>query len=788
MTTKQPLRGTDVSSLARALSPSLRLKFERLLATELGLIFDDDDPVWCDAREVLITGGVRSGKSLRLAFRVLCAALNPATQLVWIVGPTYRLAQEEFRYVLEWTSLLGLVDPTDRTAVSTPKDGSRTLRLLTGCLIETMSGEHAQRLASVAPDFVVLCEPSQLSSDVYDAVLGRLLQKRGNLFMGGTLDNQFGRPVYLWYEDLARDWLVNNPPGSRERAFCLPTWSNRVDYPLGRDDPEFEVLRAKVGDYTFNRMYGGRPEGIENPCFPLLWEPDAASYFIARPDPDVMWYGGAIGVDFGRCVPIDTEILTRDGFKAHDEVQVGELIAAYDGTTNELRWEPLLDKVSYPRQPLVRIEQKGFRFSCTPNHAWPVVMARTGRIERRELHSISPWAHIRVAAPMRNNDGLDCSPAEAAVLGWLVTDGWVSGAWQEGKFSAVLSQKNYIDEMLADLDESGLPYTKHSRELNGVKCFHISSSAARDLFNRIGYRGKESLPMLVCNMSYEQRHRMYAAMLLADGHRGGKTFCQNEGPVLEAFYVLATLLGIRLGKSSLVTNDYPTDKVQRRVHISPTTLMSPMHVFPDGFGPTWCPVTSTGYWVARQGDQITVTGNTWEHPTASVVICEDSHGIYWVRDAWQGFKVDPTTIESVIEAQKERWNIWQGEVDPNQGYLGERLGFAVAPGGSTGGGSTTEMRITLTNGLLESRRLFFDIDATLVREVWSSMRSLRRIPNNKGQLRYERPLGDDLAQCVMYAVEFLRGPEQLADPVMIDAGSVRMRFERLRLPEHEGRI
>lgn len=456
------------ADLYSQLDPSLRLKYEKSLAESLGLVFPDNDLVWCRPRECLVTGGVRSGKSLRAGFRVLVQLLNPKTRLVWIVAPTYGLAQEVFRYVDEWTQTLGLQEPGSK---SVPKDGSRSLRTTAGATVETKTGEDAQRLASVPVDFIVIDEPAQCSSEVYEACLGRLLQKRGDLFMSGTLDDNSLKPRWQWYEDLAMTWRGRSL-SAREISFVLPSWSNVVEFPLGRSDPEFDILRERLGEHKFNRMYAGQPSGAQFPMYPLLHEPGAEDSLLTVPEEGTIFRGGAIGVDYGR---------------------------------------------------------------------------------------------------------------------------------------------------------------------------------------------------------------------------------------------------------------------------------------------------------------------TWDHPSAIVVIAEDNYGRFWVRDAWKGIRAAPEEIESVVRAFEHNHNIRQGCVDPNQGFMGDTLGFSIAASGS----GSTEMRFSLTNALLENNALFFDINGSLVRETYASMKLCSHVSRN-GVLRYERPLGDDLAQCVNYAVEYLRSGASL--PVIpLEAGALR--FRNLYIPaDRESRI
>src|SRR3990167_3815127 len=258
----KPLSKDETSLLSQRLSPALKRKFEKALARELGLIFDDNDIVWCDAKYVLITGGIRSGKSLRAAFKAFCKALDPSTRLIWLVGPDYIQAREEFRYILEWCLKLDLVarKPNGELEATTPIEGSRTLRLITNCLIETKSAQHTERLASVAPDMIVLCEPGQMSSEVYETALGRLTQKRGDLWMAGTLESDATKAHWQWYEDLARKWF-GNMPGHKQRAFRLPTWANHVEYPRGEAEEVLQHAKAELPEYIWNRRFAGIPSG-----------------------------------------------------------------------------------------------------------------------------------------------------------------------------------------------------------------------------------------------------------------------------------------------------------------------------------------------------------------------------------------------------------------------------------------------------------------------------------------------------------------------------------------------
>ena len=73
------------------------------------------------------------------------------------------------------------------------------------------------------------------------------------------------------------------------------------------------------------------------------------------------------------CVPLDSEILTRDGFKTYDAVQVGEAVLAYDVTTDRCVWTPLLEVSAYGEAALVELTRL-FGSSWPPVH--PITSGR----------------------------------------------------------------------------------------------------------------------------------------------------------------------------------------------------------------------------------------------------------------------------------------------------------------------------------------------------------------------------------------------------------------------------
>ena len=186
----------------------------------------------CQRRKMLVAGGERAGKSFTSALYAIVRI--PYGKLFWFVGPDYEQAQAEFKYTIEMLGQLGAI--RSQRDVSMPKVGKWQAVLRSGQLLETKSADEVKKIASKAPDGIIMCEAAQHQYASYLRCVGRVAEKRGWLFMCGTFEGSEG-----WYPELFDEWaLANNPDGGV--SYSLASWENPFVYPLGRQDPEIQSL------------------------------------------------------------------------------------------------------------------------------------------------------------------------------------------------------------------------------------------------------------------------------------------------------------------------------------------------------------------------------------------------------------------------------------------------------------------------------------------------------------------------------------------------------------------
>jgi hypothetical protein len=221
------------------------------------------------ARIKLVAGGERAGKSFLGALSIISKLdeFEP-NDVVWLVARDYERTRAEWNYLTDMLGKLGFlvkqtkrIDPGEMQVIcgSTEVPGTFT--------IKTKSANDYRSLAMEAPRMVVTCEASQIDHDSFLRLRGRIAEKRGYLFLEGTFEMSLG-----WYPSQWEAWRFYNADDDAI-SFSLPSWTNRVVYPGGEDDPEIESLKRLHSENWFNERIAGKPappKGLVHDMFDLV--------------------------------------------------------------------------------------------------------------------------------------------------------------------------------------------------------------------------------------------------------------------------------------------------------------------------------------------------------------------------------------------------------------------------------------------------------------------------------------------------------------------------------------
>lgn len=222
-------------------------------------------PLQANDRFACIVGGERSGKSMcsekillphvlalphvrrdeffdsrgRLRFDAKTA--RPRNPHFVIFGPTYREPRIEFEYLEYDLRELGKLAEGH---TSKPSDGSWRMVTTDGVVIQNMSLETPESVRSINLEMALIAEAGGCQYAGIERVRGRVAALHGPMILNGTIEASQG-----WW----KDWLLEGqrPNNKGIVSYTIPSWTNRMVFPGGEDDPEIKSWRAFLGEDLF---------------------------------------------------------------------------------------------------------------------------------------------------------------------------------------------------------------------------------------------------------------------------------------------------------------------------------------------------------------------------------------------------------------------------------------------------------------------------------------------------------------------------------------------------------
>ncbi len=395
---------------------------------------------------------------------------------------------------------------------------------------------------------------------------------------------------------------------------------------------------------------------------------------------------GAFGIP--QCVGVETKILTRRGWLAHDEVEVGDETIGYDPQTGASRWTKVT-AVHHPgRHRVRRFGTSRWSAICTPNHRWLVELlegesaARAeALVEQQQLVRgmrvvLSRFAETDGEAPITTN--------EAALLGWIASEGWAAPRENHPRnprtyFVCQTKTENFdaIDEACSDGKASRYP-----PKSSGSVYWRLSAPYSHDLDRRAGHP-REDAEALVLAMSPEQRVAWLDAVIRGEGSvyeedRGRAVgdlpgryvwVSQRPGPFARAIVLAAYLCGF----SPRVAEDKRDGCL--RIGLPEVVTVgcgrASSHIDEDaGEREVWCVTTELGTWTAEQDGNVFLTGNSLPaskmgaKAAAGDPASQVRWGLSYIRDRYKS----PSGALSAWNSRSPHWYARGGKMDWGGGF------------------------------------------------------------------------------------------------------------------------
>jgi hypothetical protein len=210
------------------------------------------------ARFRVLAIGRRWGKTLLGAKEAepcafVISRITGGPQIGWIVGPQYTDSEKEFRVVYDSFRRLG-IDKHCLKFVNNVESGNMHLKTDWGFDLQAKSAGHPESLVAEGLDFVLMVEAGRHKRKTWgEYIRPTLSDRRGWALFSGVPE---GRSQHsLLYSLMMKGRLENKPSW---QSWQLPSWTNTVTFPGGRQDPEIVDAADDLTQAEFDRQYGAQ--------------------------------------------------------------------------------------------------------------------------------------------------------------------------------------------------------------------------------------------------------------------------------------------------------------------------------------------------------------------------------------------------------------------------------------------------------------------------------------------------------------------------------------------------
>jgi len=193
--------------------------------------------------------GRRFGKSRMSAMDEAPGLMAPKRR-GWIVGPTYDLAEKEFRVLWDLFILQLRFGQNKKVKKAYNKrSGEMYIEFPWGTRVECRSADHPENLVGEKLDFAIMSEAAKHKKDTWERFIRpALADNRGNASFPTTPEG------YNWLHGL---WQLGRDPSEPDfESWQFPSWTNPYVYPDGREDSEIKLVERTTAHEWFLQEYG----------------------------------------------------------------------------------------------------------------------------------------------------------------------------------------------------------------------------------------------------------------------------------------------------------------------------------------------------------------------------------------------------------------------------------------------------------------------------------------------------------------------------------------------------
>ena len=339
------------------------------------------------------------------------------------------------------------------------------------------------------------------------------------------------------------------------------------------------------------------------------------------------------------CVDQQTEALTTDGWKRHDQIGVGDTVLTLNHDTGLSEWKPVLDvyRADVVDEPMRHMRTQRHDSITTQAHRWPVLRQRwsdgASRWDREwtTTEDVGTPHKILTGAPAAVPSTATVSDDLVELVAWYWTEGSVTAKGQVTIAQSHTANPERVERIRALLHRVAKPgeWREHIQEnrhsFGGpVTVFSIRGEARDALLSVVPGQDKIVPVDWVRTLTGAQLSLFVNTSCEGDGWHwkfGVTDIWQKNPRALDAFELALILMGRSVSRREHAGGECVTALKSTTQRPGKGCDGRREVEMVEYTGTIWCPTTENGTWFARRGGTSYFTGNSaWQVEESAIKI------------------------------------------------------------------------------------------------------------------------------------------------------------------------
>ena len=311
-----------------------------------------------------------------------------------------------------------------------------------------------------------------------------------------------------------------------------------------------------------------------------------------------------------QCVTTDTECLTENGWKKHNQIK-NEKIATFNIKTKKVEYLKPSRVTSYKFDGyLVNLKNRSQDQLVTPDHKVVRKVFNSNKYELIEAEKLMKYkTPVQIPVAWETSSKKEIDDNLVKLFAWLVAEGSFSDGARNRVyvFQSKKHDKNCreIRRILKNLGYGWDEMEKTGGFSNGIIIrFRLNQASSKKVRK---YLNEKKVPSLIKKLSARQIKLFLKTYVKGDGHKeekGRTRIYTKDKDVRDSIQELCVLSGYGTTVYQRKNGVYSINLIRNKV-VNITNIKKKKYN-----GKVWCPTTKNGTFIARRNGKVFITGNT----------------------------------------------------------------------------------------------------------------------------------------------------------------------------------